>query len=59
MEAVIRTAGAVGDDRMQRMATGRVSPESFAHGSSAQRAEWFERGFAGGDFAQCNTFAGR
>jgi predicted metalloprotease len=59
VEAGIRAAGAVGDDRMQRMARGRVSPESFTHGSSAQRAEWFERGLAGGDLAQCNTFAGR
>jgi predicted metalloprotease len=59
VEAGIRAAGAVGDDRMQRMARGRVSPESFTHGSSAQRAEWFERGFAGGDLRQCNTFAGR
>jgi len=59
VEAGIRAAGAVGDDRMQRMARGRVSPESFTHGSSAQRAVWFERGFAGGDLAQCNTFARR
>jgi predicted metalloprotease len=59
VEAGIRAAGAVGDDRMQRMAGGRVSPESFTHGSSAQRAAWFERGLAGGDLAQCNTFAER
>ena len=59
VEAGIRAAGAVGDDRMQRMARGYVSPESFTHGSSAQRAEWFQRGPAGGDLAQCNTFAGR
>src|SRR5258708_15137355 len=59
VEAGIRAAGAVGDDRMQRMARGRVSPESFTHGSSAQRAEWFQRGLASGDMAQCNTFAGR
>jgi predicted metalloprotease len=49
----------VGDDRMQRMARGRVSPESFTHGSSAQRAEWFQRGLASGELAQCNTFAGK
>jgi predicted metalloprotease len=59
VEAGIRAAGAVGDDRLQRMARGRVSPESFTHGSSAQRAEWFQRGLAGGDLAQCNTFAGK
>jgi predicted metalloprotease len=59
VEAGIRAAGAVGDDRLQRMARGRVSPESFTHGSSAQRAEWFQRGLTSGDMAQCNTFAGR
>ena len=59
VEAGIRAAGAVGDDRMQRMARGYVSPESFTHGSSAQRAEWFQRGLTSGDIAQCNTFAGR
>jgi uncharacterized protein len=59
VEAGIRAAGAVGDDRMQRMAGGRVSPESFTHGSSAQRAEWFERGLAGGGLTECNTFAER
>ena len=59
VEAGIRAAGAVGDDRLQRMAQGRVSPESFTHGSSAQRAEWFERGLSSGDIAQCNTFAAK
>jgi predicted metalloprotease len=59
IEAGIRAAGAVGDDRMQRMARGYVSPESFTHGSSAQRAEWFQRGLTAGDIAQCNTFSGR
>jgi predicted metalloprotease len=59
VEAGIRAAGAVGDDRMQRMARGYVSPESFTHGSSAQRAEWFQRGLTSGDIAQCNTFSGR
>jgi predicted metalloprotease len=59
VEAGIRAAGAVGDDRLQRMARGRVSPESFTHGSSAQRAEWFQRGLTGGDLAECNTFAGK
>jgi predicted metalloprotease len=59
VEAGIRAAGAVGDDRLQRMARGYVSPEQFTHGSSAQRAQWFERGLAGGELNQCNTFAGR
>jgi predicted metalloprotease len=59
VEAGIRAAGAVGDDRLQRMARDRVSPESFTHGSSAQRTEWFQRGLSSGNMAQCNTFAGR
>ena len=50
-------AAAVGDDRLQRMSTGRVNPESFTHGSSAQRMQWFQRGFTTGDMRECNTFA--
>ena len=59
VEAGIRAAGAVGDDRIQKMARGYVSPESFTHGSSAQRAEWFQRGLSSGSLNQCNTFEGR
>jgi uncharacterized protein len=51
-------AASVGDDRLQRMSQGYVSPESFTHGSSEQRVGWFNRGFKSGDPAQCNTFAG-
>jgi predicted metalloprotease len=47
---------AVGDDRLQKMARGHVSPESFTHGSSAERAEWFRRGLESGDIRSCNTF---
>ncbi len=55
--AGLRAAASVGDDRLQRMETGHVSPESFTHGSSAQRTEWFRRGLQSGDINTCNTFA--
>lgn len=50
-------AAAIGDDRMQRQSGGRVSPESFTHGSSAQRVEWFRRGITTGRVDACDTFA--
>lgn len=59
VESGIQAAAAVGDDRLQRMARGRVSPESFTHGSSAERVEWFERGLTSGEMSQCNTFSDR
>jgi uncharacterized protein len=55
----IDAAGAVGDDRLQRMSRGYVSPESFTHGTSAQRIAWFERGLEGGHLSSCNTFSAR
>ncbi|PWU08591.1 MAG: hypothetical protein C5B51_07615 [Terriglobia bacterium] len=55
VEEGLRAAAAVGDDRLQRMATGHISPESFTHGSSAQRVQWFRRGLAQGTISACNT----
>jgi uncharacterized protein len=56
VEQGLNAAAAVGDDRLQRMSTGRVNPESFTHGSSAQRVQWFQRGFQDGNISSCNTF---
>lgn len=58
LEEALNTATAIGDDRLQRQNMGRVVPDSFTHGTSAQRLKWFRRGFDSGDPGQCNTFAG-
>lgn len=56
LEAGLNAASAIGDDRLQKMARGRVSPESFTHGSSRQRVEWFRKGFDSGTPNSCDTF---
>jgi predicted metalloprotease len=56
--AGLRAAASVGDDRLQRMSTGHVSPESFTHGSSEDRMRWFRRGLETGSVDACNTFDG-
>ena len=56
-EEALTAAASIGDDRIQRMSGRGVQPESFTHGSSAQRVEWFKRGFESGDLDTCDTFA--
>ena len=56
VEEAINAAQAVGDDRLQQQAQGYVVPDSFTHGTSAQRARWFETGFASGRPQVCDTF---
>ncbi|MCP6762486.1 MAG: neutral zinc metallopeptidase [Fischerella sp. CENA71] len=57
VEEALNAASAIGDDRLQSQSKGYVVPESFTHGSSAQRVRWFKRGIQTGNPAQCNTFA--
>jgi predicted metalloprotease len=57
IESAINAATAIGDDKLQKQAQGYALPESFTHGSSAQRVGWFTRGIQQGDIKQCNTFA--
>lgn len=56
VEEALNAASAVGDDRIQQKTTGRVNVDSFTHGSAAQRAQWFRRGFDAGDPKGCDTF---
>ena len=56
IEEALNAAAQIGDDTLQRRSQGQVVPESFTHGTSAQRKAWFQRGLQGGSIAQCNTF---
>jgi predicted metalloprotease len=58
LEEGMRAAEAIGDDTLQRQAQGRVSPESFTHGTAAQRMAWLRRGIESADPAACDTFSG-
>src|ERR1700738_2184022 len=58
IDAALTTASAIGDDTLQRQATGRVGPHSSTHGSAAQRKQWFMTGYQQGTVQACNTFGG-
>jgi predicted metalloprotease len=57
IEEALNAASNIGDDRLQQQSRGYVTPDSFTHGSSAQRVHWFNQGFKSGDIRQCDTFA--
>jgi hypothetical protein len=57
--AALNAASSVGDDTLQKQARGYVVPDSFTHGSAAQRQQWFKAGFASGDIKSCDTFSAR
>jgi len=58
VDEALNAAAAIGDDRLQRQAQGRVAPETFTHGTSKQRVQWFTRGIESGDLRRCDTFGG-
>ena len=57
MEAALNAANQIGDDALQKRSQGYVVPDSFTHGSSAERVHWFQAGLASGDMNRCDTFA--
>mgnify|MGYP000057745420 CR=1 FL=1 len=57
IEEALRAANAIGDDRLQRQSRGYITPDSFTHGTSAQRVRWFKTGLQEGTLSACNTFA--
>ena len=59
VEEALNAANAIGDDRLQQQGQGRVVPDSFTHGTSAQRVRWFKAGFENGDVERCDTFNAR
>jgi predicted metalloprotease len=59
IDEAINAASHIGDDTLQQQSQGTVRPDTFTHGTSAQRVKWFKAGFNSGEMAQCNTFAGQ
>ncbi len=59
IEEALTAASNIGDDRLQKKSRGYVTPDSFTHGSSAQRVQWFRSGYSSGTFSSCNTFAAK
>jgi predicted metalloprotease len=59
VETALNAASAIGDDTLQRESQGTVVPDSFTHGTSAQRVRWFTRGIQSGQMEQCDTFGAR
>lgn len=59
VEAALNAATQIGDDLLSQRQRGRVVPDSFTHGTSAQRVEWFKKGLSSGDINQCNTFSSK
>ena len=59
IETALNAASQIGDDTLQRRSQGTVVPDTFTHGTSAQRVNWFKRGFQSGSVDQCNTFDAR
>ncbi len=58
IESALNAASHIGDDTLQEQSQGQVRPDTFTHGTSAQRVRWFKTGFSSGDMAQCDTFSG-
>jgi hypothetical protein len=56
IEEALNAAAAIGDDRLQKQSRGYVAPDSFTHGSSAQRVRWFKQGLQSGQLSSCDTF---
>ena len=56
LEEALNAANAIGDDRLQKQTRGQVVPDSFTHGTSAQRMRWFKAGFDNGNLSSCDTF---